>query len=157
MFVGEAPGAGEDVQGVPFIGPAGQLLGKLLIRAEVPQGLIYMTNTVKCRPPNNREPTWDEVAMCRHFLQEQVALVHPRIIVTLGKTATAAVTATRGTMSALLDRTDLVCFWSPEVRVIPVYHPSYLLRRIDDPTLRVEVQDTVARLHRAWEESQHEQ
>ena len=151
MLVGEAPGAEEDEKGLPFVGPSGQLLDRLLHRAGVPSDAFYLCNTVKCRPPNNREPTPEEVAQCRPLLLDQVALVHPRRIVPRGKTATMALTATRGSMGALLDRLDLVCFWAETIPVIPVYHPAYLLRRLDDPSARVEVRDTVARLQRAWQ------
>lgn len=153
MIIGEAPGEKEDDQGRPFVGPAGQLLNRLLEQAEVPLEAPYFTNAVKCRPPQNREPELNEIASCRHFLQEQMHLVQPRRIVTLGKVATSAVTGTRGVMSALL-ASDWTCIWAEELRVIPAYHPSYLLRHLDDPANGVDVQDTIARLKRAWKEAQ---
>jgi len=153
MLIGEAPGIEEDSRGIPFIGPEGQLLDKLLLRAEVPADRIYLTNVVKCRPPGNRDPLPEEYRPCQQLLREQIRLVHPRRIVTVGKVATAVVTATRGPMGVLLDQGDLVCFWKPDIPVIPVYHPAYLLRRLDDPAVRVEIQDTIARLTQAWREA----
>ena len=153
MIVGEAPGEKEDDQGRPFVGPAGQLLNRLLEQAEIPLEAPYLTNTVKCRPPQNREPEVCEITSCRPFLQEQMALVRPRRIVTLGKVATSVVTGARGAMSALLTL-DWACAWAEEIPVIPVYHPAYLLRRLDDPAVGVDMQDTVARLKRAWKEAQ---
>lgn len=153
MLIGEAPGADEDARGQPFVGVSGRLLDKLLERAEVPGDRLYFCNTVKCRPPGNREPTPEELRACRPHLVDQVHQVAPKRIVTLGRVATMAVTATRGPMGALLARDDLSCFWAPEIPVIPVYHPSYLLRRLNDITVRAEVQDTVARLRQAWKEA----
>lgn len=153
MLIGEAPGVDEDARGQPFVGVSGTLLDKLLERAEVPVDNLYFCNAVKCRPPGNREPTSEELRACRPHLVDQILLVAPKRIVTLGRIATMAVTATRGPMGALLAREDLSCFWAPEIPVVPVYHPSYLLRRLNDITVRSEVQDTVARLRYAWREA----
>jgi len=152
MLVGEAPGEREDEHGLPFVGPSGVLLGRLLARAEVPESALYICNAVKCRPPGNRNPRDDELRSCRRWLTSQVALVRPRVILTAGKVATSAVTATRGTMSSLLEVEGLTCFLTDDtIPVIPIYHPSYLLRRMDDSSARDVFVDTVARLRRAWQ------
>lgn len=85
MFVGEAPGQREDEQGVPFVGPAGKFLDELLAAAGLSRDTVYVTNVVKCRPPGNRDPEPAEIDACRAFLDEQLAIVNPRIIVTLGR------------------------------------------------------------------------
>ena len=85
MFVGEAPGFHEDQQGRPFVGPAGQFLEKLLASINLSRADVYITNVLKCRPPNNRDPQPDEMAACRPYLDEQVDLIKPKLIVTLGR------------------------------------------------------------------------
>jgi DNA polymerase len=87
MFVGEAPGANEDAQGLPFVGAAGKLLNELLDGIGVPRDAVYITNILKCRPPGNRNPGDDEIARCLPYLRRQVALMRPKIIVTLGSFA----------------------------------------------------------------------
>ena len=87
MFVGEGPGYHEDRQGTPFVGAAGQLLNELLAGAGLSRGKVYITNIVKCRPPENRDPLPDEIEACRPFLEEQIALVDAQVIVTLGRFA----------------------------------------------------------------------
>ena len=89
MFVGEGPGFHEDQQGRPFVGPAGKLLDRLLEANGLRRQDVYITNVVKCRPPNNREPLPSEVEACRKYLERQVALLHPRLVVTLGRSALA--------------------------------------------------------------------
>lgn len=102
MFVGEAPGRSEDEKGRPFVGAAGKILDQMLERAGIPRSQVFITNVVKCRPPNNRVPEEDEVAACRPYLERQVALIRPRIICILGRTAYSSflgggsITANRG-------------------------------------------------------------
>ena len=124
MFVGEAPGREEDEQGVPFVGAAGQLLTKIIEAMGMSREQVYIVNTVKCRPPNNRNPEPDEMAACRPFLEEQIRLVSPRVIVTLGAPAAQAVLATAEPISQLRGR------WhdSYGARVMPTFHPAFLLR-----------------------------
>jgi DNA polymerase len=125
-FVGEAPGADEDEQGLPFVGRAGQLLDRMIgAMGLVPERDVYVCNILKCRPPGNRRPEPEETATCIQYLHEQLALVQPRVIVALGNTAVAAlletklgITKVRGTWKLYRGRT----------LVMPTYHPSYLLR-----------------------------
>jgi DNA polymerase len=85
MFIGEAPGFNEDQQGRPFVGAAGQFLEQLLASIRMKRDGVFITNVVKCRPPNNREPLPGEILACRKYLDQQIALIHPRMIVTLGR------------------------------------------------------------------------
>ncbi|MEW6770082.1 MAG: uracil-DNA glycosylase [Bacillota bacterium] len=122
LLVGEAPGATEDEQGLPFIGAAGRLLTELLEAAGCPRSLVYISNVVKCRPPGNRRPFEDEVAACSGWLLKELEVVGPRVIVALGATAYEffggeGVTVNRGSIK----------MWG-EYAVIPTFHPSYLLR-----------------------------
>lgn len=149
MLIGEAPGEEEDRTGLPFVGPSGQLLSRLLKRAEVPEERVYFTNVVKCRPPSNRNPHPDEVKACRHFLLRQIRESHPRCLITAGKIATSSVTGVYGTMGALLGEVDLTCK-DTGLPVVAVYPPAYLLRRLNDPGARYDFQNTVARLKSAW-------
>jgi uracil-DNA glycosylase len=124
MFVGEAPGREEDEQGLPFVGAAGQLLTKIIEAMGTTRDEVYIVNTVGCRPPENRNPEPDEVAACRPFLQEQIRVVAPRVIVTLGTFATQAVLRTEEPISRVRGR------WHDAygARVMPTFHPAYLLR-----------------------------
>lgn len=124
MFVGEAPGREEDEQGVPFVGAAGQLLSKIIEAMGMNREDVFIVNTVLCRPPDNRNPEPDEVASCRPFLREQIRLVAPRVIVTLGTFAAHAVLETDEPISRLRGR------WQAAhgARVMPTFHPAYLLR-----------------------------
>jgi uracil-DNA glycosylase family 4 len=124
MFVGEAPGAEEDLQGVPFVGAAGQLLNNLLSKLGLRREEVYITNIVKSRPPGNRDPEADEIAACLPFLEKQIQAIRPRVIVTLGRIATQALLGTREPLTRLRGH------WQRyhDIRVMPTFHPSYLLR-----------------------------
>jgi len=124
MFIGEAPGQEEDIQGLPFVGPAGKLLDKMIFAMGLKPDDVYITNIVKSRPPNNREPRPDEVAACFPHLEKQIELVHPRIICTLGRPAANALLDTNLSMGELRGR------WHSfrGISVLPTYHPAYLLR-----------------------------
>ncbi|MEW5913730.1 MAG: uracil-DNA glycosylase [Thermodesulfobacteriota bacterium] len=124
MFIGEGPGAQEDQQGLPFVGPAGKLLDRMLAAVGLSRAEVYITNIVKCRPPHNRDPRAEEVAACRPFLEAQVQAVSPRAICTLGRPAAHALLASEAPMGRLRGR------WSEVlgVPVLPTYHPAYLLR-----------------------------
>ncbi len=126
MFVGEGPGAEEDKQGLPFVGRSGKLLDEL-VRQEIglERSAVYIANVVKCRPPDNRDPLPTEIAACRPYLERQVELVAPRVVVTLGNFA----------MKVLLDTTEGITrirgrryAWGDGVVLVPTYHPAALLR-----------------------------
>lgn len=125
-FVGEAPGADEDAQGLPFVGRAGQLLDKMIGAMGLsPARDVYVCNIIKCRPPENRRPESDEIATCIPYLHEQLALVKPKAIVAMGNTAVAALLGTKLGISKLRGEWKL---YKGTTLVMPTYHPSYLLR-----------------------------
>lgn len=124
MFVGEAPGADEDVQGLAFVGRAGQLLTKIIEAIGLTREDVFIANVLKCRPPENRNPEPDEVEACLPYLREQIRLIAPRIIVTLGTFATQAVLDTEVSIGRLRGRFHPL----GPVRVMPTYHPAFLLR-----------------------------
>ena len=124
MFIGEAPGAEEDLQGRPFVGPAGMLLTKMIQALKLTREQIYIANTVKCRPPNNRPPQPDELAACRRYLDAQLTLIRPRVICALGRTAANALLDTEQPLGALRGRPHAV----GGIPVIVTYHPAHLLR-----------------------------
>ncbi len=124
-FVGEAPGADEDEQGLPFVGRAGQLLDRMIGAMGLdPAKDVYVCNILKCRPPGNRRPEPDEMAACFPYLHEQLALVKPQVIVALGNTAVAALLDTRLGITKVRGQWKLY----RGILVMPTYHPSYLLR-----------------------------
>jgi uracil-DNA glycosylase len=127
MFVGEAPGADEDAQGLPFVGRAGQLLGKIIEAMGFKREEVYLANVVKCRPPQNRIPEHDEVASCSPFLQEQIQAIGPRIIVALGTTAACTLLETDLSIAELRGKMQPLA-WDGTTTVIPTFHPAYLLR-----------------------------
>lgn len=124
MFIGEGPGAEEDLQGRPFVGAAGQLLNNLLHKLGLKREEVYIANVVKCRPQRNRDPEADEIAACLPFLQKQMDAIRPRAIVTLGKIATHALLGTQAPLTRLRGH------WQQyrQIPVMPTFHPSYLLR-----------------------------
>ena len=124
MFIGEAPGADEDEQGVPFVGRAGQLLTKMIQGMGFGRDEVYIANVLKCRPPGNRNPEPDEVASCQPFLFRQIASVRPTVIVTLGAFAARALLDTQAPVSRLRGRIYDV----HGAKLIPTFHPSFLLR-----------------------------
>jgi len=124
MFVGEAPGEDEDLQGFPFVGKAGQLLTKMIEAMGLKRDDVYICNTVKCRPPNNRNPEPDELAACEPFLKGQLAAVKPEVIVTLGKFAAQALLREGTPITRLRGQ------WREYegIPLMPTFHPAYLLR-----------------------------
>ncbi len=137
VFVGEAPGADEDEQGEPFVGRAGQLLTKMIEAMGFGRSDVYICNVLKCRPPQNRNPEPDEVASCEPFLQKQLAVLQPRMIVTLGKFAAHALLREQTPITRLRGN-----FRTYEgIPLMPTYHPAFLLR---DPSRKRE----------AWEDLQ---
>lgn len=124
MFIGEGPGRDEDLAGEPFVGRAGQLLTDIIKAMKLSRETVYIANVVKCRPPENRNPEPDEMDACRPWLRRQIELIRPRVIVTLGRFAlqstmeqSLAISSARGRWIQLGD-----------VKVMPTYHPAYLLR-----------------------------
>ena len=124
MFIGEGPGAEEDRQGLPFVGPAGQLLNRIIGAIGLTREQVYIANVVKCRPPGNRDPQPDEVAACRGFLEEQVRLVGPRVLVALGRVAAQTLLGNELPVGRL--RGDWHRVFGVPLRV--TYHPAALLR-----------------------------
>ena len=124
MFVGEAPGADEDAQGIPFVGRAGKLLTKIIEAMGMTREEVYIANILKCRPPGNRDPEPDEVETCEGFLFQQIQAVQPRIIVALGRHAAQLLLQTKTPISKL--RGEFFQFQNS--LLIPTFHPSYLLR-----------------------------
>lgn len=134
MIVGEAPGENEDLQGEPFVGKAGQLLDSMLAaigltrEAAPPERQVFIANTLKCRPPGNRNPTPEELARCEPFLVRQVALVKPRIILAMGRFAVQSLLRTEEPVGRLRGRVHRY----EGVPLVVTYHPAYLLRSPDD-------------------------
>ena len=124
LFVGEGPGAEEDRQGRPFVGRSGQLLDKILAAVSLTRNDIFITNIVKCRPPGNRDPHPDEVIACWPYLEEQIKILRPRVIVTLGAPAAKTLLDTAAGIGSLRGRVHDY----HGVPLIPTYHPAYLLR-----------------------------
>lgn len=124
VFVGEGPGAEEDRQGLPFVGAAGQLLTRMIEAMGYPRDEVYICNVVKCRPPNNRDPEPDEVRSCERFLKAQLAIVQPKVIITLGKYAAQTLLRSDQPISRLRGS------WHAYegVALLPTFHPAYLLR-----------------------------
>jgi DNA polymerase len=128
MFVGEAPGADEDRQGEPFVGRAGQLLTKIIEAIGLSRSDVYIANVIKCRPPGNRNPEPAEVATCHPFLQRQIDIIQPKIIVALGTFAAHALLGTDAPISRLRGR---VHDWRHGIKLVPTFHPAFLLRSPD--------------------------
>ncbi len=124
MFVGEAPGADEDEQGIPFVGRAGQLLTRMIGAMGLQRDDVYIANVLKCRPPGNRNPEPDEIQTCQPFLFRQLASIRPRVVIALGAFAARTLLATEEPISRLRGRV----FEYRGSKLIPTYHPSFLLR-----------------------------
>jgi uracil-DNA glycosylase len=127
MFVGEAPGADEDIQGIPFVGRAGQLLTKIIEAIGLSRDDVYIANVIKCRPPENRNPEPDEVESCEPFLFRQIDEIKPRVIVALGTFAAKALLKTQDPISRLRGRV----YDYRGAKLIPTFHPAFLLRSPD--------------------------
>jgi DNA polymerase len=142
MFVGEGPGHDEDVQGLPFVGRAGQQLTRIIQAMGFTREEVYIANVVKCRPPENRTPQPDETAACSPFLLAQIGIIRPEVIVALGSPATQAllgtsegITRVRGTFRN--HGSD------PAIPVMPTFHPAYLLR---NPAAKKDVWDDMKKV-----------
>ncbi|HEY0875454.1 MAG TPA: uracil-DNA glycosylase [Vicinamibacterales bacterium] len=124
MFVGEGPGADEDIQGIPFVGRAGQLLTRMIEAMGFARDDVYIANVVKCRPPDNRNPEPDEIASCEPFLFRQIQSIKPKVIVALGSFAARTLLRTQDPISRLRGRV----YEYHGAKLIPTFHPSFLLR-----------------------------
>ena len=130
MFIGEAPGADEDRLGRPFVGAAGQLLDKMIGAMGLSRDQVFIANTLKCRPPGNRDPQEDEVAACLPFLRAQIVLIRPEVICSLGRHATHALLERKDPLGRLRGK----FFDYRGTPLLPTFHPSYLLRTPADKT-----------------------
>lgn len=139
MFVGEAPGADEDIQGEPFVGRAGQLLTKIIEAIDLKREDVYIANVIKCRPPGNRNPEPDEVQQCEPFLFRQIDTIRPKVIVALGKFAAQCLLKTTDPITRLRGRE----FKYRDSILMPTYHPAYLLRT---PSAKREVWEDMKRV-----------
>ncbi|HJW27208.1 MAG TPA: uracil-DNA glycosylase [Rhodocyclaceae bacterium] len=129
LFIGEGPGAEEDVQGEPFVGQAGKLLDNMLAAIDLRRGeRVYIANAVKCRPPGNRTPTAEEMATCRPYLERQIELIKPRLIVLLGRAAVSTMLEDERSLAALRGKRHDY----KGIPVIVTYHPAYLLRNLPE-------------------------
>jgi DNA polymerase len=127
MFIGEAPGEDEDLQGEPFVGRAGQLLTKMIEAMGLKREDVYIANILKCRPPNNRPPQPDEISACSAFINEQVRILRPRVICALGKFAAQFLLKTDEPISALRGRFRAIDF-DENIKIMPTFYPAYMLR-----------------------------
>lgn len=132
MFIGEAPGRDEDIQGEPFVGRAGQLLTDIIKAMKLTRDQVYIANVIKCRPPENRNPEPDELDACRPFIRRQVELIEPKVIVTLGRFGLQSLTEKAYAISSVRGQ------WLEYngIKLMPTYHPAYLLR---NPAAKKEV------------------
>jgi uracil-DNA glycosylase len=131
MFVGEGPGADEDAQGLPFVGRAGQLLNNMIAAMGLKREQVYIANIVKCRPPQNRKPESDEAHSCMPFLERQIEIVRPRVLVALGATAATYLLGMRGSIASMRGRIHDY----RGIQSVVTYHPAFLLR---DPAQKKE-------------------
>jgi len=129
LFIGEGPGEEEDAKGEPFVGPAGKLLDNMLLAIGLQRGAdVYIANAVKCRPPNNRTPEAGEIVTCKPYLDRQIALIEPKLIVVLGRAAAHSVLGSDETLGSLRGRLHRY----GNIPVVVTYHPAYLLRTLHD-------------------------
>lgn len=150
LFIGEGPGAEEDKRGLPFVGRAGELLTRMIERGMgIPRSEVYICNIVKCRPPGNREPLAHEIAACRPFLDDQIAAVAPKVIVTLGRPATSVL------LGRDLSITRVRGVWHDYrgTPVMPTFHPAFILRQYTEENRRLVWQDLQAAKARASAEA----
>lgn len=139
LFVGEAPGADEDEQGEPFVGRAGRLLNQMLRAIYLPRQQVYIANVIKCRPPENRTPSYEEMQQCGVYLRRQIALLRPKLIVALGSVAVQYLLKTNGPLHRFRNRQ--FTFGENAIPLVATFHPAYLLR-------------TPAKKREAWQDLQ---
>jgi DNA polymerase len=140
LFVGEAPGRDEDLQGEPFVGRAGKLLTDIIEAIGLSRKEVYICNVIKCRPPENRNPEPDEIDQCSPFLKAQIESVGPKVIVTLGKFAAQTVLQTETPISKLRGQFQMY----HNIPLMPTYHPAFLLR---NPAAKKEVWEDMKQVH----------
>jgi DNA polymerase len=126
VCIGEGPGADEDAQGLPFVGRAGQLLTRMLASVDLSRDEVFICNTVKCRPPGNRNPEPDEIAACAPFLAAQLETLQPKVILSLGSVATQALLKTTAPIGKLRGRVHP--YGAAGIVLVPTFHPAFLLR-----------------------------
>ncbi|BAA30579.1 197aa long hypothetical protein [Pyrococcus horikoshii OT3] len=147
MFVGEAPGYWEDQMGLPFVGKAGKVLDELLKLIGLKRSEVYITNIVKCRPPNNRDPTEEEIKACAPYLDAQIDIIKPKVIVTLGRFSTAYIMKKYGfnvePISKIHGRVFEARTLFGKIYIVPMYHPAVALYR---PQLRRELEEDFKKL-----------
>jgi uracil-DNA glycosylase family 4 len=132
IFIGEAPGREEDLQARPFVGDAGMLLSRLIGKMGLKRSDVYIANIVKCRPPSNRDPEMDEIEQCRRFIEKQIEIIHPEIIMTLGRISAQTLT---GNMKLKITATRGNFFDYKGIPLMPTFHPAYLIRNPKDKWL----------------------
>ena len=126
LFIGEAPGKDEDLKGEPFVGRACRLLNEVIFSLGLKREEVYIANILKCRPPNNRDPSQDEIQSCTTYLQQQIKKISPKIIIAVGRVAAQHLLNTDLTMAKL--RGTVHSYGSESIPLITIYHPAYLLR-----------------------------
>ena len=126
MFIGEGPGEEEDEQGRPFVGKAGMLFTKIFNSVNLERDDVYITNVVKCRPPKNRNPESDEISACNRYLETQIALINPKVIVAVGAVALKALLKDENAKISSMRGKEIE--WDGGIKLIPIFHPSFLLR-----------------------------
>lgn len=139
MLVGEAPGKNEDLQGEPFVGAAGQLLDELLGGIGIARENVYIANVLKCRPPGNRDPREEEIDSCKGYLREQIRMIHPEVVVTLGNFATKLLVPTEVGITRM--RGQRIDWWLGAT-LIPTFHPAAALR--GRPQVRSDMEEDFA-------------
>ena len=144
MFIGEAPGAEEDQQGRPFVGAAGRLLTRIIEAMGLTRDEVYIANVLKCRPPNNRDPSPEEVEACEPYLLQQIEMIQPKVICTLGRIAAQALLRTAAPLSGLRGRVHAY----GGIRLLATYHPAALLR---NPKLKSATWDDVRLLRKEYD------
>ena len=150
MLIGEAPGRVEDKTGRPFVGRSGKFLTKLLEKANLDRKDIYITNIVKCRPPNNRNPKQEEIDSCSNFLRGQIHFIEPKAIISAGKFASNTVAGKDGKPLYKLLENENLEYSEEEVKVVPIYHPAYILRQKEGKKRKLSI-STVEKIERTKE------
>jgi uracil-DNA glycosylase family 4 len=146
MFIGEAPGREEDRLGEPFVGRAGQLLNKILAAIDLKRQDVYITNILKCRPPNNRDPQENEIRECENYLKEQIRLIQPKVICALGRVAAQWLLQTHAPLATLRSGE----YYYEGIRIMPTYHPAALLR---NPNLKKQAWEDFKKLKAMLEDA----
>ena len=143
LIVGEGPGHDEDIRGEPFVGRSGQLLDRMLAAIGIEREQVYITNIVKCRPPNNRDPRPEEAGRCRHYLEAQIRLIQPRVILSVGRVSAHNLLDTSEPVGRLIRQSHRLP--GSDIPVKVTYHPAYLLR---NPSAKAIAWQDLKQLHR---------